>query len=76
MTAYRDRIPLGPGKPGDKPCIRGLHITVQDVPTWLAEGRSTPDILVNFPKLHVEDVQVALAYAADRKRHFAWIQAE
>ena len=75
MIDYRDRITLEPGKRGGKPCIRGLRITVQDVLTWLAEGRSTADILADFPQLQAEDVQAVLAYAADRERVTAWVRA-
>ena len=75
MTDYRDRITLEPGKRGGKPCIRGLRITVQDVLTWLADGRSTADILADFPQLQAEDVQAVLAYAADRARGTAWVRA-
>ena len=75
MTDYRDRITLEPGKRGGKPCIRGLRITVQDVLTWLAEGRSIDDILADFPQLQAEDVQAVLAYAADRERGTAWVRA-
>ena len=75
MTDYRDRITQEPGKRGGKPCIQGLHITVQDVLAWLAEGRSTADILADFPQMQAEDVQAVLAYAADRERGTAWVQA-
>ena len=75
MTDCLDRITLEPGKRGGKPCIRGLRITVQDVLTWLAEGRSIDDILADFPQLQAEDVQAALAYAADRERGTVWFQA-
>ena len=75
MTDYRDRITLEPGKRGGKPCIRGLRITVQDVLAWLAEGRSTDDILADFPQLQAKDIQAALAYAAGRERGSAGVQA-
>ena len=75
MTVYRDRITLEPGKRGGKPCIQGLRITVQDVLAWLAEGRSTDDILADFPQLQAEDVQAVLAYAADLERGTAWVRA-
>ena len=75
MTDYRDRITLEPGKRGGKPCIRGLRISVQDVLSWLAEGRSADDILADFPQLQAEDIQAVLAYAADRERHTAWVLA-
>ena len=67
MPNYRDRITLEPGKRGGKPCIRGLRITVYDVLEWLASGMSTAEIIADFPELTPEDIQAALAYAADRE---------
>lgn len=69
MPNYRDLITLEPGKRGGKPCIRGLRITVHDVLEWLASGMSTAEIIEDFPELTPEDIQAALAYAADRERH-------
>ena len=74
-STYRDRITLEPGKRGGKPCIRGLRITVQDVLQWLASGQSVQDILADYPQLAAEDIQAALAYAADRERPTAWVHA-
>lgn len=71
MPNYRDLITLEPGKRGGKPCIRGLRITVYDVLEWLASGMSTAEIIEDFPELTPEDIQAALAYAADRERHTA-----
>ena len=73
--SYRGRITLEPGKRGGKPCIRGLRITVQDVLTWLAEGMSPDEILADYPQLERQDIHAALAYAADRERHTAWLHA-
>jgi uncharacterized protein (DUF433 family) len=75
MLSYRDRITLEPGKRGGKPCIRGLRITVNDVLDWLASGMSSQQIIEDFPQLTPEDIQSALAYAADRERHTAWVRA-
>ena len=75
MSSYRARITLEPGKRGGKPCIRGLRITVYDVLDWLASGMSPDEITNDFPELTVEDIQAALAYAADRERHTAWVRA-
>jgi uncharacterized protein (DUF433 family) len=72
---YRERISLEPGKRGGKPCIRGLRITVQDVLDWLASGMTPQDIVADFPQLEPADIQAALAYAADRERHTAWVLA-
>ena len=65
---YRDRITIEPGKRSDKPCIRGLRITVADVLEYLASGMSEDEVLHDFPDLTREDVRACLAFAADRER--------
>ena len=69
MENLHQRITIEPGKRGGKPCIRHMRITVYDVLGWLASGMSTADILADFPELTPEDVQAALAFAADREHH-------
>ena len=68
---YRQRITIEPGKRGGKPCIRHMRITVYDILGWLAAGTSYPEILADFPELTTEDIQAALAFAADREHHLA-----
>ena len=75
MKNYRNRITIEPGKRGGKPCIRHMRITVYDVLGWLASGMSTADILADFPELTPEDVQAALAFAADREHHLVAFSA-
>jgi uncharacterized protein (DUF433 family) len=63
---YYDIITIEPGKRGDKPIIRGMRITVQDVLEYLDSGRSEDEILTNFPDLTREDIRACLTFAADR----------
>lgn len=72
---YRSIITLEPGKRGGKPCVRGLRIAVEDVLGWLAQGATPESILAEYPELTGEDIRACLAYAADRERTAAWIQA-
>jgi uncharacterized protein (DUF433 family) len=65
---YQDRITIEADKRGGKPCIRGLRITVYDILDYLAGGMSIDEILSDFPDLTREDIQAALAFAADRER--------
>jgi uncharacterized protein (DUF433 family) len=65
---YQDRISIGPGKRGGKPCIRGMRITVYDVLEYLASGMSEQEIIDDFPELTQEDIRACLAFAADRER--------
>jgi uncharacterized protein (DUF433 family) len=69
MDAQHPRITIEPGKRGGKPCIRHLRITVYDVLGWLASGMTPAEILADFPELSPEDIQAALAFAADREHH-------
>jgi uncharacterized protein (DUF433 family) len=69
MNNYRQRITIEPGKRGGKPCIRNMRITVYDILGWLAAGMTNADILADFPELTAEDIQAALAFAADREHH-------
>jgi len=65
---YRDRITIEAGKRSGKPCIRGMRITVSDVLDYLASGMSEAEILTELPDLEKEDIQAALAFAAERER--------
>jgi uncharacterized protein (DUF433 family) len=60
---YRERITIEPGKHAGKPCIRGMRITVYDVPECLASGMSEDEILADFPDLTREDIRACLASA-------------
>lgn len=42
---YQDIITLEPGKRSGKPCIRGMRITVYDVLSYLASGKTIETIL-------------------------------
>tara|TARA_R110002094_G_scaffold73933_1_gene81652 strand:+ start:349 stop:576 length:228 start_codon:yes stop_codon:yes gene_type:complete len=65
---YLDRITIEADKRSGKPCIRGLRITVYDILDYLAGGMSVEEILEDFPDLVREDIQAAIAFAADRER--------
>ena len=60
-----ERITIDPAKMRGVPCIRGLRIPVATVIGQLAAGRTTADILVDFPDLEPEDITAALEYAAE-----------
>ena len=69
MVNYRQRITIELGKRSGKPCIRNMRITVYDILGWLAAGMINANILADFPELTAEDIQAALAIAADREHH-------
>lgn len=68
MSDWRNRITIEPGKLGGKACIRGMRFSVQDVLDYLAGGMTVDEMLAEFPYLARDDIQAALAYAAERER--------
>lgn len=65
------RITIEPGKRSGQPCIRGLRITVWDVLSWLASGKSEDEILEDYPELEREDFKAVYEYAARLGRRIA-----
>jgi uncharacterized protein (DUF433 family) len=65
MSTVRTRITIEPGKHGEKPCIRGLRITVWDV---LGAGMSEAQILDEHPDLEKEDFPAVYQFAAEAGR--------
>lgn len=59
------RITIDPAKMRGAPCVRGLRIPVATVIGQLAAGRSTDEILADFPDLEAADITAALEYAAE-----------
>jgi uncharacterized protein (DUF433 family) len=52
-----------------------MRITVYDILGWLAAGMSRAEILADYPDLVDEDIQAALAFAADREHHMVAVTA-
>lgn len=52
-----------------KPVIRGTRIPVELLLRKLSEGASEADLLDAYPRLTRDDIQAALAYAADVVAH-------
>ncbi|MGA2600779.1 MAG: DUF433 domain-containing protein [Bryobacteraceae bacterium] len=65
MSAVGARITIEPGKRGGKPCIRGLRITVWDVPGWLGSGMTEDEIVHEPPDLEKADFPAVYRYAAE-----------
>jgi uncharacterized protein (DUF433 family) len=66
-----NRITVEPEKRSGQPCIRGLRITVWDVLSWLAAGRSEREILSDYPELEEADFPAVFEYAARVRRRVA-----
>jgi uncharacterized protein (DUF433 family) len=63
------RIDINPKVMLGKPVIRGTRITVELILRKLAEGATLADLMEAYPHLVKEDIQAAIAYAADTVAH-------
>lgn len=63
MTRFT-RITIDPEVMGGKPCIRGMRVTVGMIVEALGAGRTTQDLLTDFPYLEEADIREALNFAA------------
>lgn len=54
-SRMESRITIEPGKRSGQPCIRGLRITVWDLPIWLSAGMTEQEILEEYPELEHAD---------------------
>lgn len=61
---FSDRISVDPAVMGGLPCIRGTRVTVSLVLGQLAGGRTSEELVADYPYLERADVLAALAYAA------------
>jgi uncharacterized protein (DUF433 family) len=64
-----DRIEINPEVMLGKPVIRRTRIPVERIIRKLSEGATEADVLDAYPRLTREDIQAALAYAADSIAH-------
>ena len=65
---WREYIVADPQVMMGKPVVQGTRITVELILEKLAAGETVDDLLVAYPRLARDDVQAALAYAADALR--------
>ena len=54
-----------------KACIRGTRVMVSVILDNIAAGVGRPEILTSYPSLRPEDIDAALAYAAELPREGA-----
>jgi uncharacterized protein (DUF433 family) len=62
------RITVNPQQMGGVPCIRGLRIPVATIVGMIADRMTHEEILQSYPDLQSEDIDEALAYAAEAVR--------
>ena len=59
-----DRITFNPNIMAGQACIRGMRVPVSLVLNLLANGKTTKEIIADYPYLEIEDIQQSLAYGA------------
>jgi uncharacterized protein (DUF433 family) len=69
MSLVTERIEINPEVMLGKPVIKGTRIPVELLVRKLSEGATIADLLDAYPRLVVEDIQAALAYAAATLAH-------
>ena len=62
---WQERIVIAPDLHHGDPCIKGTRIPVAMIVGSLADGMTSEEIREAYPQLMAEDIQAALAYAAD-----------
>jgi uncharacterized protein (DUF433 family) len=65
LPNYQDRIIQDPAIMVGKPVIKGTRILVERVIAQLAHNPDLDDLFAAYPRLTIEDVRAALAYAHD-----------
>lgn len=62
---WQERVVVSPDLHHGDPCIRGTRIPVATILGSLADGMTPQEVLEAYPQLTLQDIQAALAYAAD-----------
>ena len=65
---WQDHITIAPDLHHGEACIRGTRIPVAIIVGSLADGSTYEEIKQAYPQLKSEDIQAALAYAAETLR--------
>ena len=59
-----DRITFNPKIMAGQACIRGMRLPVSLILNLLANGKTTEEIIEDYPYLEAEDIQQSLLYGA------------
>ncbi len=65
MENYKEHISVDPKLMLGKPVIKGTRITVELIIEKLSKGETIEDLLEAHPRLAIENIYAALAYAVD-----------
>ena len=63
--ATHERVEINPEVMGGKPVIRGTRVPVEIVLRKLGAGMTPEEIIHDHPRLTVDDIRAAQAFAAD-----------
>ncbi len=64
-----ERVTVDPQVFQGQPCIRGLRIPVSLIVKLVSAGKTTDEIIDDYPELEKEDIRQALEFAA-------WVTSE
>jgi uncharacterized protein (DUF433 family) len=70
MGKWKERVSVNPAVCHGRACIRGTRVLVSAILN-IAAGVDRPEILASYPSLKPEDIDAALAYAAELAREGA-----
>ena len=68
---WKEHVSVNPAVCHGKACIRGTRVLVSVILDNIAAGVDRPEILSSYPSLKPEDIDAALAYAAELAREGA-----
>jgi uncharacterized protein (DUF433 family) len=71
MDNWKERISVNPAVCHGKACIRGTRVLVSVILDNIAAGADRSQILASYPSLKPQDIDAALAYAAELAREGA-----
>ena len=63
-VANLDRITFNPRIMAGQACIRGMRVPVSLILNLVANGKTTAEIIEDYPYLEPEDIQQSLQYAS------------
>jgi len=62
---WQERVIVAPNLHHGDPCIKGTRVPVATIVGSMADGMTPEEIIEAYPQLTAEDVQAALACAAE-----------
>jgi uncharacterized protein (DUF433 family) len=68
MENWKERISVNPAVCHGRACVRGTRIMVSIILDNVAAGVPRAEILASYPAITPEDIDAALAYAAELTR--------